>query len=51
MLMEEVIIDWNTLQGTLQDSTLLDALRNDFTPGVCIYKFHAVFLISVCFRV
>ncbi|KAF2897307.1 hypothetical protein ILUMI_08868 [Ignelater luminosus] len=33
MLMEEVIIDWNTLQGTLQDSTLLDALRNDFTPG------------------
>lgn len=33
MLMEEVIVDWNTLQGTLQDATLLDNLRNDFIPG------------------
>lgn len=36
MLMEEVIIDWNTLQGTLQDAVLLDGLRGDFNPGVCI---------------
>ncbi|KAK4878004.1 hypothetical protein RN001_010510 [Aquatica leii] len=33
MLMEEVILDWNTLQATLQDSALIDLIRKDFLPG------------------
>lgn len=37
MLMEEVVVDWNTLQGTIQDSTLVDLLRTEFTPGVLFY--------------
>ncbi|KAF5285116.1 hypothetical protein FQA39_LY16805 [Lamprigera yunnana] len=38
MLVEEVIVDWNTLQATLQDSSLIDVIRRDFIPeGLTCY--------------
>ncbi|XP_025834765.1 two pore calcium channel protein 1-like [Agrilus planipennis] len=37
MLVEEVIIDWNTLQNLVQDPVLLDKLRDSFVPGGVSY--------------